>query len=206
MSKSRGSSIEQLEMACAEDSISLMGMGVIGAPQDILALVVLFEVIKVILWGHFLFRKRGSRVRAGFLHSYLASSGLHSDKDSIKALTEDTFVAGSIATVLALEWAMAELVTKSEVVKKMQNELGGKVGLKNIVTKEDLIKMNLEVGDGDLGIAPDQSIASLVLRQVTEDTHAQGYEIRSRRACAVNQQLSIVEDSGATLANLRVSF
>ncbi|CAD6245111.1 unnamed protein product [Miscanthus lutarioriparius] len=43
-------------------------------------------------------------------------------RDNVKALLEDLFGAGTEATIIVLEWAMAELLRNKEVMQKLQRE------------------------------------------------------------------------------------
>ncbi|CAL5082643.1 unnamed protein product [Urochloa decumbens] len=70
-------------------------------------------------------------------------------RDNVKALLEDLFGAGTEATIIVLEWAMAELLRDRGAMEKLQHEVrgvaGGGAGNGNdsllVITEEDLPAM-----------------------------------------------------------------
>ncbi|KAL6656416.1 hypothetical protein ACP70R_007242 [Stipagrostis hirtigluma subsp. patula] len=64
-------------------------------------------------------------------------------KDNIKALLEDLFGAGTEATIIVLEWAMAELLRDEGAMKKLQQEVRRAMSTDHdsMVTEQDLPAM-----------------------------------------------------------------
>ncbi|OEL38402.1 Cytochrome P450 71A1, partial [Dichanthelium oligosanthes] len=62
-------------------------------------------------------------------------------RDNVKALLEDLFGAGTEATIIVLEWAMAELLRNKGVMEKLQREVRqarGTSDLNNMIGEEEL--------------------------------------------------------------------
>ncbi|ONK79870.1 uncharacterized protein A4U43_C01F11200 [Asparagus officinalis] len=110
------------------------------------------------------------------------------DKDSIKALIEDMFGAGTDSTIIVLEWAMAELIKNPEVMKKLQNEVRSKAKgtSKTILKQDDLVEMNYlrAVIKEVMRLHPPGPL--LIPRQLTESTRIQGYKIPKQATVIVN--------------------
>ncbi|KAL6601650.1 hypothetical protein ACP70R_044870 [Stipagrostis hirtigluma subsp. patula] len=64
-------------------------------------------------------------------------------KDNVKALLEDLFGAGTEATIIVLEWAMAELLRDEGAMKKLQQEVRRAMSADHdsMVTEQDLPAM-----------------------------------------------------------------
>ncbi|KAJ4753551.1 Cytochrome P450 [Rhynchospora pubera] len=62
--------------------------------------------------------------------------------DRIKGLIGDAFAAGIDTTYITLDWAMSELLKNPKEMKKLQEEVRGIIKHNNIVTSEDLAKMD----------------------------------------------------------------
>ncbi|KAF4404052.1 hypothetical protein G4B88_014508 [Cannabis sativa] len=90
--------------------------------------------------------KEGKSMGKDFLQFLME---LHEEKDSetpismteIKALLTDTFLAVTDTTTTTVEWGMAEILNKPEVLKKIQEELKQVVGLNNNVEESHLPKL-----------------------------------------------------------------
>ncbi|KAL4314801.1 geraniol 8-hydroxylase [Arachis ipaensis] len=60
------------------------------------------------------------------------------DKQQIKHLLHDLFVAGTDTTSYSLEWAMAELIHNPDIMSKAKKEVEEAVGIGNPVTESDI--------------------------------------------------------------------
>ncbi|XP_043715771.1 cytochrome P450 71B34-like [Telopea speciosissima] len=58
--------------------------------------------------------------------------------DHIKSILMDLFLAGVDTSAATVEWAMAELVKKPEVMKKVQDEIRSTVGKKEMIVEADI--------------------------------------------------------------------
>ncbi|KAL6846672.1 hypothetical protein ACP4OV_024120 [Aristida adscensionis] len=97
----------------------------------------------------------GSRMRQGpadvhdeaFVHVLLSLQNEQAGaewpftKDNVKALLEDLFGAGTEATIIVLEWAMAELLRNKGAMRKLQREVRRAAAANATVTEEDLPAM-----------------------------------------------------------------
>lgn len=108
------------------------------------------------------------------------------NKDSIKALIEDMFGAGTDSTIIVLEWAMAELVRNPEVMKKLQNEVRSKTSTKTELKEEDLIEMNYlrAVIKEIMRLHPPGPL--LIPRELMESTQVQGYDVPKQARVIIN--------------------
>ncbi|XP_008779328.4 cytochrome P450 71A1-like [Phoenix dactylifera] len=114
------------------------------------------------------------------------SIGSSLGKDSIKALIMDMFAAGTDTTYTVIEWVMAELVRHPKDMKRVQEEVGKVVGLKEKIEEELLDEMNYlkAVIKESLRLHP--PISLLVPRESIEDTQLQGYDIPGGTRVMIN--------------------
>ncbi|KAG1328116.1 Cytochrome P450 71A1 [Cocos nucifera] len=107
-------------------------------------------------------------------------------KEDIKALLVDMFAAGTDTSYIVLEWAMAELVRNSQVMKKLQDEIRGIAIRKGLVKEEDLSKLSYlkDVIKEVLRLHPPAPL--LVPRESMDNCRIEGYEIPQRTRVIVN--------------------
>ncbi|KAJ8615497.1 hypothetical protein MRB53_034869 [Persea americana] len=72
----------------------------------------------------------------------VSERGVELERDSIKAMILDMFVAATQTTAISMEWAMAEIIRNPEVLQKAQEEVRSVVGRKSKVEEEDLHHMH----------------------------------------------------------------
>ncbi|KAL7597366.1 hypothetical protein Lser_V15G29246 [Lactuca serriola] len=63
------------------------------------------------------------------------------NRTQVKALLQDIMVAGTETSTTLIEWAMAEIMQNSDILKRVQEELEETVGLDNIVEESHLPKL-----------------------------------------------------------------
>ncbi|GMH21332.1 hypothetical protein Nepgr_023174 [Nepenthes gracilis] len=108
------------------------------------------------------------------------------DKNNIKALTLDAFVAGTDTTYTVLEWTMTELLRHPQVMKELQREIREIVKSKVEVSENDLEKMMYlkAVIKETLRLHP--SVPLLLPHKSTEDVKIKGYDIAAGTQVIVN--------------------
>lgn len=104
----------------------------------------------------------------------------------IKALLVDMFGAGTETSYVTLEWAMAELVRNPEVMNKVQAEVRGIAGGKDMVREEELNEMVYlkAVLKEVLRLHPPAPL--LLPREAMEDCQIQGYHILKKTRVIIN--------------------
>ncbi|KAL5722177.1 hypothetical protein ACHQM5_005727 [Ranunculus cassubicifolius] len=108
------------------------------------------------------------------------------DRTTVKALTIDMVGGALDTTSTTIEWALAELVTHPQVMKKLQEELMNVVGLHRTVEEADLPKLdylNMVVKE-TMRLHP--SVPLLVPREAREDISIGGYHIVKSTKIMVN--------------------
>ncbi|XP_052141045.1 cytochrome P450 71A1-like isoform X2 [Oryza glaberrima] len=68
-------------------------------------------------------------------------AGIHLGTIEIKAIILDMFAAGTVTTTTAMEWAMAELITHREAMRKAQDEIREVVGVTGRVTEDHMDRL-----------------------------------------------------------------
>ncbi|XP_020579085.1 indoleacetaldoxime dehydratase-like [Phalaenopsis equestris] len=112
------------------------------------------------------------------LQGKMKCEGVAFDDASIKAIVKDMFGAGTEATSIPMEWAMAELLRHPASMKKLKQEIINTVGPNETIIKEKhLSKMSYlkAVIKEVLRLHPPGSI--IVRRHLTEETTINGYRI-----------------------------
>ncbi|KAK1363181.1 Psoralen synthase [Heracleum sosnowskyi] len=107
------------------------------------------------------------------------------DKDSIKAVTLDMFIAGTNTTSSTLEWTMAMLMKNPDIMSKLQNEVRTIGGGKTKISEDDLEKMHYlkAVIKESMRI---NTPTPILLREAREDVKVMGYDIKSRTRVFIN--------------------
>ncbi|KAG1328112.1 Cytochrome P450 71A1 [Cocos nucifera] len=107
-------------------------------------------------------------------------------EEHMKALLVDMFAAGTDTSYTTLEWAMAELVRKSEVMKKLQDEVRGIANGTGMVREKELNKMVYlkAVVKEVLRLHPPAPL--LLPRESMEDCQIQGYNIPKKTRVIIN--------------------
>ncbi|KAI8006140.1 hypothetical protein LOK49_LG07G01220 [Camellia lanceoleosa] len=104
------------------------------------------------------------------------TSGSLVDRDTIKALILDMFVAGTDTIFTTMEWTMAELLKHPQIMKKLQNEVREIAKGKLNITEDDLVNMHYlkAVIKESLRIHPP---VLLIPRESIQETKVMGYDI-----------------------------
>ncbi|THG20409.1 hypothetical protein TEA_004116 [Camellia sinensis var. sinensis] len=113
------------------------------------------------------------------------TSGSLVDRDTIKALILDMFVAGTDTKFTTMEWTMAELLKHPRIMKKLQNEVREIAKGKLNITEDDLVNMHYlkAVIKESLRIHPP---VFLVPRESIQETKVMGYDIVAGMQVFVN--------------------
>ncbi|KAL6182209.1 hypothetical protein ACLB2K_043632 [Fragaria x ananassa] len=112
------------------------------------------------------------------------AAGFPFDIVTIKALILDMFAGGTDTTYTVLEWAMTELLRHPKVMRRLQNEVRGIVGNRDL-TEDDLIGMDYlrSVIKETLRLHPPFSV---IFRLSTEDVTIKGYNIKANTRVILN--------------------
>ncbi|XP_071712762.1 cytochrome P450 Tp4149-like [Rutidosis leptorrhynchoides] len=107
------------------------------------------------------------------------------ERDDIKGLFLDIFLAGTIQTFSVLEWALSELVQNPKTMKKLQEEVREYAQGKPNVTDEDLAKLEYlnAVFKETMRLHPSPP---LIPRELTQDLNLMGYEIKCGTKVFIN--------------------
>ncbi|PHT53786.1 Cytochrome 71A2 [Capsicum baccatum] len=113
-------------------------------------------------------------------------TGFPLQRDSLKALILDNFVAGTDTTYTALEWIMTQLLRHPRAMENLQNEVRGLAQRKAEVTEDDLGNMHYlkAVVKETLSLQP--PILLVFPRESTEDINLLGYHIAARSQVIIN--------------------
>ncbi|XP_021719925.1 cytochrome P450 71A26-like [Chenopodium quinoa] len=108
------------------------------------------------------------------------------DRDSVKALILDMFIAGTDTTSTLLEWAMTELLRHPKSMKKLQEEVKEITGDGVDVTEDDLEHMKYLKAVVKETLRLHLSVPLLIPRQSTQDIEICGYNIPARTGVIIN--------------------
>ncbi|CAI9118942.1 OLC1v1020576C1 [Oldenlandia corymbosa var. corymbosa] len=107
-------------------------------------------------------------------------------KDNIKAFLLNLFAAGVAASAVTIEWALAELINRPDIMKKATQEIDSVIGNdKRLVDESDLQNLPYlqAVVKETLRLYP---AATLIKRQSSEDCEIGGYHIPAKTRLFVN--------------------
>lgn len=115
-------------------------------------------------------------------------AGIRLDTIEIKAIILDMFAAGTDTTTTAMEWAIAELVTHPNSMRKLQDEIGAVVGVaaEQVVTEDHLDKLSYlkAVVKETLRLHP--PVPLLVPREPPNDAEILGHHVPARTRVVIN--------------------
>ncbi|XP_075515956.1 cytochrome P450 71A8-like [Primulina tabacum] len=114
------------------------------------------------------------------------TTGVSIDRDSIKAIILDVFVAGTDTTATVLEWAMTELLRHPAVMKKLQDEVRGILKERQQITDDDLEKMHFLKAVIKETLRFHTPIPMLVPRIAREDVEINGYDVMGGTMVMIN--------------------
>ncbi|KAL5820502.1 hypothetical protein ACOSQ3_022384 [Xanthoceras sorbifolium] len=108
------------------------------------------------------------------------------ERDSVKAIMLDLFVAAIDPTATTIEWALSELIKHPRIIKKLQKELDSVVGLGRMVDESDLD--NLEYLDMVINEAFRFRPVSplLIPHESVEDCTINGFHIPEKSKIIIN--------------------
>ncbi|GKA02245.1 cytochrome P450 71A4-like protein [Tanacetum coccineum] len=117
-----------------------------------------------------------------------ASAGTPFQRDTVKALTQEMFVAGTDTTSTAIEWAISEVIKHPRVMKKLQQELDEIAQGRQRITEEDLENtqhpyLNAIFKESMRLHIP---IPLLLPREATQDVKVMGYDIAAGTQVLIN--------------------
>ncbi|KAI3726992.1 hypothetical protein L1987_66799 [Smallanthus sonchifolius] len=108
------------------------------------------------------------------------------DRDTMKALLLDMYVAGTQTTAALLEWSVAELLANPHVLKKLTTEIRTIVKDKQVITNDELdqIEYLKAVVTEAARLHPPGPVLST--RITTEDVNVMGYDIAKGTRVYIN--------------------
>ncbi|XP_039139030.1 cytochrome P450 71A3-like [Dioscorea cayenensis subsp. rotundata] len=106
-----------------------------------------YSVLDQMIEEHVNRNKKGERKDDDFMDILLSiqsnpNKEFYFSKNHVKALLLDMLFGGTETRYVALEWSFAELIRNPKVMKKLQDEVGGKAFGKSMVKEKDLSGMN----------------------------------------------------------------
>lgn len=104
----------------------------------------------------------------------------------IKALFVDFFIAGTDTTTVMVEWTMAELLKRPEVMKKIQEELEQVVGHKTVVQEFHLPKLHYLDATIKETFRLHPPVPLLVVRSPSKSCKVGGYTVPKRSTVYMN--------------------
>ncbi|KAL6579808.1 hypothetical protein OROMI_007832 [Orobanche minor] len=114
------------------------------------------------------------------------TSGDSIDRDSIKGLILDVFVAGTDTISTVLEWVLTELLRHPIVMEKLQNEVMEIAKDREGITDLDLEKMHYMKAVIKETLRYHPPIAILVPRIAGEDLKVNGYDVKAGTIVMIN--------------------
>uniref|UniRef100_A0A1J3K526 Cytochrome P450 71A15 n=1 Tax=Noccaea caerulescens TaxID=107243 RepID=A0A1J3K526_NOCCA len=113
-------------------------------------------------------------------------NGFEIDRQDIKLIIWDIFIAGTTTTSTLLEWTMTELIRHPEIMKKLQEDIRTHSRSNSYVNEEDIGNMKYlkAVIKEILRIHPSAPI--LIPRQLSEDVKLKGYDIAAGTQVIIN--------------------
>ncbi|WOH00775.1 hypothetical protein DCAR_0520150 [Daucus carota subsp. sativus] len=113
-------------------------------------------------------------------------AGSSMDKDCIKAVIWDMFVAGTDTTSSTLEWAIAALIKNPHVMVKLQNEVREIGKGKSKISEDDIVKMNYLKAVMKESMRLYITAPLIVPREARQDVKVMGYDIRKGTQLVIN--------------------
>uniref|UniRef100_A0A0E0JFW2 Cytochrome P450 n=1 Tax=Oryza punctata TaxID=4537 RepID=A0A0E0JFW2_ORYPU len=113
-------------------------------------------------------------------------AGVHLGTIEIKAIILDMFAAGTDTTKTAMEWAMAELITHQDAMRKAQDEIRAVAGVAGRVTEDQMDKLPYlkAVIKETLRLHPPNPL--LVPHEPPADAEIQGYTVPAHTRVLIN--------------------
>ncbi|VAH54054.1 unnamed protein product [Triticum turgidum subsp. durum] len=114
------------------------------------------------------------------------SGTLSITRDHVKGIIFGTFIGGSDTASVTILWAMAELIRKPRLLKKVQNEIRGVVGGNERVRHDDLANLGYlkMVVKETLRLHPPATM--LLPREAMRDIQIGGYDVPAKTRIYVN--------------------
>ncbi|KAG4913028.1 hypothetical protein JHK82_053612 [Glycine max] len=106
-------------------------------------------------------------------------------RNHIKAFFLDIFLAGTETSSAALQWAMAEMMNKEGVLKRVKEEIDEVVGTNRLVSESDITNLRYlqAVVKEVLRLHP---TAPLAIRESAENCSINGYDIKGQTRTLIN--------------------
>ncbi|KAK6117949.1 hypothetical protein DH2020_048312 [Rehmannia glutinosa] len=114
------------------------------------------------------------------------TSGVSMDKDGIKAMLLNVFLAGVDSTATVMEWVMTELLRHPTVMEKLQNEIRQIVKDKQDVKDHDIQKMHYLKAVMKETLRYHPPIPIILRRQGTNDVKIKGYDVKAGTLVMIN--------------------
>ncbi|KAM3336535.1 hypothetical protein ACQJBY_030508 [Aegilops geniculata] len=114
------------------------------------------------------------------------SGTLSIKRDHVKGIIFGTFIGGSDTASVTILWAMAELIRKPRLLKKVQDEIRSVVGSNERVQPDDLVKLGYlkMVVKETLRLHPPATM--LLPREAMRDIQIGGYDVPAKTRIYVN--------------------
>ncbi|XP_021720181.1 (+)-menthofuran synthase-like [Chenopodium quinoa] len=114
------------------------------------------------------------------------SAEMSLDKDSIKGIILDMFVAGSTTTYATLEWVMSELLRNPTIMESLQKEVREITRDKANITENDLEKMEYLKAVIKETFRLHPPVPLLLPRISSQETQLHGYDIPAKTQVIIN--------------------
>lgn len=114
------------------------------------------------------------------------TDGISLTKDNIKAIILDMYAGGTHTTFSALEWTMAELIRQPKIMKRVQDEVRGVLGLKQSIQEDHLVEMNYMKAVIKESLRLHPPVPLLIPRESMKDIELMGYHIPSGTRMMIN--------------------
>ncbi|KAL8140813.1 hypothetical protein V2J09_006834 [Rumex salicifolius] len=108
------------------------------------------------------------------------------DKDSIKSVILDVFVAGTHTGYLTMEWTFTEIMRHPRVLQRLEQEVREVTGEKKYINEEDLVNMPYLKAVIKENFRLHPPIPLLVPRECIQDVKLNGYDVLAGTQVIVN--------------------
>lgn len=115
----------------------------------------------------------------------VSKGGIESDYCFCVVMKKDIFLAGTETSSAALQWAMAEMMNKEGVLKRVKEEIDEVVGTNRLVSESDITNLRYlqAVVKEVLRLHP---TAPLAIRESAENCSINGYDIKGQTRTLIN--------------------
>ncbi|KAJ0834450.1 putative cytochrome P450 [Helianthus annuus] len=112
--------------------------------------------------------------------------GVTLDRQVIKALLMDAYVAGTDTSSTLLEWAFAELLKHPSILKKVQDEVRTVLKGKQVINQDDITNMKYLKAVMKEALRLHPPLPTLVPRVARQDAKVMGYDVAKGTRVIIN--------------------